>query len=643
MDDPLDAALPGLDGLAPHRQELFALRTRRWWPDLVDGLRGVYADPEAVGRRLLALAARAYAARPDDLHVLDLQRSLEPDWFQRPDVVGYAAYTERFSPDGTLAGVASRVPHLRSLQVRYLHLMPLLEPRPAPNDGGYAVADYRAVRSDLGTVDDLVALTGRLRESGISLCLDLVLNHVAREHEWAVAARDGDERYRAYFHVFGDRELPDAYEQTLPEVFPDFAPGSFTHDDDLGGWVWTTFNSWQWDLDWSNPDVLAEMADVVLFLANLGVEVLRLDAIAFIWKRLGTNSQNQPEVHGITQALKAVTRIATPALLLKAEAIVSPGDLVHYLGQGRHAGRVSDLAYHNSLMVQSWSMLAARDAGLAAEALGAVPPVPSTTAWITYVRCHDDIGWAIDDADAAAVGVNGFDHRSFLSDFYSGTHEGSFADGLVFQANPQTGDRRISGTTASLAGLGRALLHDDGPATDDAVARILLSHALVMGWGGVPVLWSGDEVAALNDEGWRDQPGHDEDNRWAHRPRLDDAALAVAAADPTSPQGRVLAGLRRLAGVRAVLPHVHAAVASEAVPTPDRGVLGVLRRHPLGLMIGLYNVTETWGGVPDWWLSEQGLEIDDLHDHLAGGPPERDDHAVLLPPYRAVWLTARPT
>ena len=257
-------------------------------------------------------------------------------------------------------------------------------------------------------------------------------------------------RYRDYFHVFTDEAVLDAYEQTLPEVFPDFAPGNFTWDDDLQGWVWTTFNEFQWDLNWANPSVLLEFAEIILGLANLGVEVLRLDAIAFLWKRLGTSCQNQPEVHAITQALRAVTRIAAPAVAFKAEAIVGPRDLVQYLGTGTHAGRVSDLAYHNSLMVQVWSMLAARNTVLARQALGRLPASPATGTWITYVRCHDDIGWAIDDRDAHAVGVTGHGHRAFLSDWYSGEFPDTWADGLVFQANPATGDRRISGTAASL-------------------------------------------------------------------------------------------------------------------------------------------------------------------------------------------------
>ncbi|WP_237770168.1 alpha-amylase family glycosyl hydrolase [Ornithinimicrobium sp. CNJ-824] len=423
--------------LPEHRRTTFALRVSRWWADLVDGL-SPYPDPPAVAARVLELAAAAYLEREDDLHLLDERRSLEPDWFQRPGVVGYAVYAERFAPEGTLAGVARHADHLRQLGVTYLHLMPLLQPRPAPNDGGYAVADYRRVREDLGTMADLRALTRSLRGQGISLCLDLVLNHVAREHEWAQAARAGDERYRRYFHVFPDRTVPDAYEATLPEVFPDFAPGSFTLDEELDGWVWTTFNSYQWDLAWENPDVFCEIADVILFLANQGVEVLRLDAIAFIWKRMGTACQNEPEVHQLTQALRAVSRIAAPSLVFLAEAIVGPNELVHYLGQGRHHGKVSDLAYHNSLMVQIWSMLASRDSRLAERALSRFPQVPSTSAWITYLRCHDDIGWAIDDDDARSVMVDGWAHRKFLSDYYSGEFEGSTAEGLVFQHNPAT-------------------------------------------------------------------------------------------------------------------------------------------------------------------------------------------------------------
>jgi amylosucrase len=364
---------------------------------------------------------------------------------------GYACYTERFA--GSLLGVTQHLDYLEDLGVTYLHLMPLLQPREGNNDGGYAVQDYRAVRPDLGTVEDLRGLATTLRSRGISLVVDLVLNHVAREHEWAVAARTGDPTHRDYFHIFPDRRFPNAYEETLPEVFPEFAPGNFTYEPELDGWVWTTFNEWQWDLNWSNPAVLIELAEIILWLANLGVEILRLDAIAFLWKRMGSSCQNQLEVHAITQVIHAITRIVAPAVAFKAEAIVAPRELVQYLGIGRHAGRVSDLAYHNSLMVQIWSMLATKNAVLGREALTALPAAPSTGTWITYVRCHDDIGWAIDDSDAAAVGVTGEGHRHFLADWYAGDAPGSWSDGLIFQTNPITGDRRTSGTAASLAGL----------------------------------------------------------------------------------------------------------------------------------------------------------------------------------------------
>ena len=528
-------------------RETFAIRLDRWWADLHDGLSGIYS-PDAAGQlaeRLIRLAAKAFAERDPELRRLDAERTLAPDWFQSPAMLGYATYADRFG--GTLKGVQEKIPYLKELGVTYLHLMPLLRPRPGDSDGGYAVADYRTVREDLGTVDDLIALATELRHEGMSLVLDLVLNHVAREHEWAQKARAGDPYYQDYFYAFPDRTMPDAYERTLPEVFPDFAPGNFTFDDDLNSWVWTTFNSFQWDLRWINPNVFYEYADIVLFLANAGVEVLRLDAIAFMFKRLGTNSQNQPEVHSITQALRAIARIACPAVNFKAEAIVGPNDLVHYLGQGSHHGKVSDIAYHNTLMVQIWSMLAARDVRLAAHALRGLPVAPSTTAWVTYLRCHDDIGWAIDDADAAALGISGFAHRFFLAEYYAGLYPGSPARGLVFQANPITGDRRISGMAASLAGLESA--SDDAAASGNhsalnlVLGRLFVSYAIVMGWGGIPVVWMGDEVALTNDLNWPKDPGHESDNRWTHRPRMP-WDVAAQRADSGTVAGRMFALLQ---------------------------------------------------------------------------------------------------
>ena len=602
-------------------------RLERYWPDLVEGLALAYGSAATdLAPRVVELAVAGFRARPQDLRMLDLRRHVEPDWFQSPRMLGYAAYAERFG--GDLAGVAARVPYLAELGVTYLHLMPLLRPRPAPNDGGYAVADFRSVRPDLGTMADLTALAAVLRRSGISLTLDLVLNHVAAEHEWARRARAGEPRYRAYFHCFPDRTVPDRFEATLPEVFPDTSPGSFTAVPELG-WVWTTFNSYQWDLDWSNPDVLLEFAELVCLLANAGVECLRLDAIAFLWKRMGTDCQNQPEVHGLTQALRAVGRIAAPATLFKAEAIVGPAQLAHYLGTGVHSGRVSELAYHNSLMVQVWSALAARDARLLTTALRRFPAKPPSTSWATYVRCHDDIGWAVDDADAAEVGWDGHAHRAFLSEFYRGAFPGSFARGLVFQDNPRTGDRRISGSAASLAGLEAA--GEDPELVELAVRRLLLAHLVVLGHGGLPLLWMGDELALLNDASWSQEPAHADDNRWVHRPRMPWDVAERRHREGTV-EHRVWHGLRAAVRARSGIPAMHAAVEPELIDPVNPAVVSWVRRSPAQTVVAVHNMTEHQQVWPRWAVPLDGLLTDALTGRTCLDDP------LVLEAYEVRWL-----
>ncbi len=606
----------------PQREDVLA-RWDRWGEDLVRAASAVY-DDDAVPSRLVELIAEGFVARPATLRDRDRQRLLRPDWFQSSTQVGYAAYTERFA--GGLRDISTHIDYLRDLGVTYLHLMPLLAPRPAPNDGGYAVMDYTRVRDDLGTMADLRALADDLHDADISLTLDLVLNHVACEHEWAVAARAGDRKYRDYFWTFGDRQQPDAFEQTLVEVFPEDAPGSFTWDADLGGWVWTTFNSYQWDLNWSNPDVLCEFVKIVLNLANQGVDCLRLDAIAFLWKRLGTDCQNQPEVHAITQILRAAAHIAAPALIFKAEAIVPPSQVGYYFGRGEHTGRLSELAYHNSLMVQIWSALATRDARLLAIAVSRMPMIPTTTAWATYLRCHDDIGWAIEDRDCEAIGWNGWAHREFLSDFYTGQHEASFAEGLVFQRNEATGDRRVNGTAASLVGLG---LGDPL-----AVRRLLCAYAMVLGFGGIPLLYSGDEVGLLNDDSYLKEPEHAGDSRWAHRPRMpwDDLQASPEAHE-------IYQHLRDMIMVRKGTESLNANIATTVMPTSVNSVTCFVRRSPAGDMLQVYNVADHAVRVPLWELREKvpGAEV----DLLTGQGLEVVDGMVSLPAYARLWLVRR--
>lgn len=617
-------------------QEIFRTRLELYLADVERPLRMLYGDRDDYDLwrdRFLDIVARGYAHRSPELRLLDLRRQTEPDWFQQSDMIGYVCYTDRFA--GDLQGVAQKLSYLKELGVTYLHLMPLLKPREGPNDGGYAVADYREVDPRLGTMQDLENMATQLRRNGISLCIDLVCNHTAKEHEWAQKAAAGDPVYQDYYLMFPDRTMPDKYEETLPEVFPDFKPGNFTYYESIDRWVWTTFNEYQWDLNYKNPAVFAEMLEIILFLANQGVEVLRLDAVAFMWKRLGTDSQNQPEAHAILQAFRALSRIASPGLVLKAEAIVAPDRLIPYLGRGAATNKECELAYHNVYMVLLWSGLAERKVILTTKALQNLPGIPSGTSWCTYARCHDDIGWAITDEDAAEVGLSGFAHRAFLSEYYSGRFPGTFARGATFQHNPRTGDRRISGTMASLAGLEVALEKEDPHEVDLALRRILLLHNLIFAFGGIPLLYMGDEIGLLNDYSYEENPNLADDNRWMHRPMMD-WQKAEQRHDWWTPEGRIFQGIRTMIAARKRTIALHAQAATIAVWTHNEHVLGLVRESPRGRLLVLANFDERSQTVPGYRMHElrfgSGL-INQLNGNRVDGSGD-----VHLEPYEAVWL-----
>lgn len=639
--DLLERLLQGpLRDLEPFEQEIFRLRFELYLNDALRPLQKLYGerhDYESVIARFVDIVARAYAQRPQDLRLLDLRRQAQPDWFQQSAMVGYVCYADRFA--GDLKGVAQHIPYLKELGITYLHLMPLLRPRPGPNDGGYAVMNYRQVNPELGTMSDLAGLAGQLRQNGISLCVDLVCNHTAKEHRWAQQAMAGDPVYQDYYWMFPDRAMPDRYERTLPEIFPDFKPGNFTYYGAIDRWVWTTFNEFQWDLNYSNPAVFAEMLEIILFLANHGVEILRLDAVAFMWKRLGTDSQNQPEAHYLLQAFRALSRLAAPGLLLKAEAIVGPHRLIHYLGRGKATNKECELAYHNLFMVLMWSGLAERRAVLMTHALQELPETPSGCAWITYARCHDDIGWAVSDEDAAAVGLSGPLHRAFLSDFFGGRFAGSFARGATFQFNPRTGDRRISGSMASLAGLEVAQERQDPLEIELAVRRILLLHNLMFAFGGIPLIYMGDELGLLNDYGYLNDRDLAGDNRWMHRPVMD-WNRAAERYDERSTAAQIYQGILALVAARKATPALHAQARTEAVYIHNDHVFALKRVSPRGRVLVLANMSEAVQTISEQRLRELGFDLP-LVD-LISGRELANTAALSLAPYETLWLARHP-
>ena len=571
---------------------------------------------------LLIRMARAWFKRSDELRKLDEAREGNPTWFQSNKMLGGVCYVDLFADN--LENLRAKIPYFQEVGLTYLHLMPLFKRPDGPNDGGYAVSSYREIYPPLGNMEQLATLASDLRQAGISLSLDLVFNHTSNEHIWALSALAGDSDYQAYYRMYPDRALPDQYEQNLREIFPDEHPGAFTYSPEIGKWIWTTFHSYQWDLNYENPAVFNDIAETMLFLANQGVEVLRLDAVAFTWKQLGTNCENLPKAHTLIQVLNTTARIAAPALLFKSEAIVHPDEVIKYISSDE-----CQLSYNPLLMALLWNSLATRKVQLLSQALATRFQLPSGCTWVNYVRSHDDIGWTFSDEDAAALGINGYDHRQFLNNFYSGTFPGSFARGLQFQANPKTGDSRISGTCASLAGLEKAISEEGSNEVELAIRRILLIHGVVLTAGGIPLIYLGDEIGTINDYGYRDDSAHSHDSRWVHRPRADWEHYSHRN-DTNSIEGRVFQGLKRLVVLR---KNQSVFSGNELIVnyTGNDHVLGFIRKWGKERVVIFANFSESEQTIPASLLSV--YNITNSADMLHGEAYFTSEKDLILPSF----------
>jgi len=613
--------------------EGYLLRLREHFPRLFAGLHRLYGSQYDFFYHLeciLSSATEMWIARPAELKALDALRDTDPHWFQSNRLLGAMCYVDLFA--GDLAGLRERIPYLSELGINYLHLMPLFEVPEGDSDGGYAVSSYREVRPEMGTMEELAKLASELRHHGMSLCLDFVFNHTSDEHEWARRALGGETELQDYYRMFPDRSLPDAYEKNLIPIFPDEHPGSFTYRTRLKKWVWTSFHNYQWDLNYENPEVFNRMLEEMLFLANQGVEVLRLDAVAFVWKRLGTSCQNLPEAHVIIQAFNALVHIAAPAMVFKSEAIVHPDEVGKYISEDE-----CQLSYNPQLMALLWDALATRKADVLRYGLEKRFAISPGCAWVNYVRCHDDIGFAFSNEDLEHLGIDPAPHRRFLTEFFTGRHPDSFARGLPFQANPETGEGRISGTCASLAGLETALERQDSQEIDLAIQRILLIHGVILTIGGVPLIYLGDEIGTLNDYAYEQDPDKIGDTRWLHRGAFD-WERAEKRRDTDSIPGRIYMGLLRLIQIRQQNPAFDRAE-TEIVDTGNPHVLGYFCTNGVYSVLVLANFSDTTQQIEGKRLRLLGLRKSVVD--LVAGRTIVAAHTLALEPYDFMIL-ARP-
>ncbi len=593
----------------------------------LDELKWLYCElyPEDGFSYLCGRLKARYEERRASLKKLDAVREADPDWYKRNDMVGMMMYTEAFA--GNLKGVEKRLPYIQECGVNYLHLMPLLDSPEGKSDGGYAVADFGKVRPDLGTMEDLAALTETCHKKGLSVCLDFVMNHTSEEHEWAKRARAGEKEFQDRYFFFDSFEIPGQYEKTCPQVFPTTAPGNFTWLEDEKKFVMTTFYPYQWDLNYRNPVVFHDMTDCLLNLTNQGVDIIRIDAVPYIWKELGTTCRNLPQVHSIVRMLRMICEIVCPGVLLLGEVVMEPVKVVPYFGTVEKPE--CHMLYNVTTMATTWHTVATGDVALLKRQMDIVNTLPKEYVFLNYLRCHDDIGWGLDyDWLNKEKDMEEVPHKKYLNDYLTGKWPGSYARGELYNDDPASGDARLCGTTASLCGLEGALEEGNEEAAARAVRFIKMLHGYMLVQSGIPVIYSGDEIGQLNDNEYHKDPKKAEDSRYLHRGSFSWEKAELRKKEG-SYQKEIFDCIRRMENLRAMHPVFLNQAAVWTADTYDAAVLCVNRTFEDEKLTALFNFA---GEERTAWINEDGMYVDLMSGERMEGKE------VQLPAYGMRWL-----
>ena len=565
-----------------------------------------------------------YQERNADLKKLDRSRVKNPDWYKQNDLLGMMMYTNAFA--GTLKGVKEKLPYVKSCGVNYLHFMPLLESPKGRDDGGYAVADFRKVKPELGTMEDLEDLTAECHRQGISCCLDFVMNHTSEDHEWARAARNGDPVARSRYFFYDDWFVPNIYEETVPEVFPTTAPGNFTWINDCNQVVMTTYYPYQWDLNYANPMVFNDMVGNMLYMANRGIDVIRLDAVPYIWKQIGTNCRNLPQVHTLVRMMRIISEIVCPGVLLLGEVVMEPSKVVPYFGTVDKPE--CHMLYNVTTMASTWNTIATKDVGLLKRQMDQVCALPKNYVFLNYLRCHDDIGWGLDYDWLAQFGIDEVAHKKFLNDYFTGKGYNSDSRGELYNDDPRLGDARLCGTTASLSGLEAGQYEANADKIDQAIACDLMLHGYLLAQSGIPVLYSGDEIGQTNDYTYKNDPDKCADSRYLHRGNF--PWDKVENKDPVAM--KIFDALRHMEDIRASHDVFSCNANVYTIETGCASVLGIVREyagHELRAFFNFSNMDQLIWTMPE--------EQADIYTDLISGKTLRELGAVM-PRYGCWWF-----